>query len=176
MTRTSDSFGSSPSFFLSKSDVRGAAPNAICLPFGDQAIDSTAFGIDVIACGSPPPIESKKICAGCGLLSLSIERMNASVFPSGDQRGDESRGPFVSCRSGDPLFVADDQIEVRYFSPLSSTVTRTNATCEPSGESSGSPIQLKRSRSFSVMGRFANAVNANNSERRTIAFFIAQYQ
>src|SRR5262245_27210445 len=39
----------------------------------------------------------------------------------------------------------------RFSSSL--TVTRTNATVDPSGDSWGSAIQVKRSRSFSVMKR-----------------------
>src|SRR5205823_11735293 len=45
-------------------------------------------------------------------------------------------------------------MDVLYLSFLSLTVTRTNATREPSGETCGSPIQTKSQRSFSVMFRF----------------------
>src|SRR6185312_9265255 len=41
-----------------------------------------------------------------------------------------------------------------YPSFFSLTVTRTNATREPSGDTCGSPIQTKLKRSFSVMLRF----------------------
>jgi hypothetical protein len=106
------------------------------------------------------------------LPSFSSARTNASVLPSGDQRGDESRGPFVISRGCEPGDAATDQIEVRYLSPFSSTFTRTNAICDPSGESCGSPIQLKRKRSFSVMFR-ANAATLKSKARTMTVFFIA---
>jgi hypothetical protein len=61
MMRTSDSRSSSFSFsfFFSKSDAFVVAVKAICFPFGDQASDSTDFGIDVSARGSPPLIDSR---------------------------------------------------------------------------------------------------------------------
>src|SRR5712692_10564531 len=45
-------------------------------------------------------------------------------------------------------------MEVLYPSFLSFTVTRTNATRDPSGDTCGSPIQTKSQRSFSVILRF----------------------
>ena len=77
---------------------------------GDQAIDSTDLAIDVSTCGSPPSKRRIQICDGCGLPSLSIERVNASSLPSRDQRGEASRGPFVMRRGSAPARVATDQI------------------------------------------------------------------
>ena len=156
---------------MSKSDGFVVAVNAICFPFGDQAIDSTDFGIDVSARGSPPFIDSNSICACCGFPSFSFVRRNASVFPSGDHRGAVSRGPFVIER-GVPPFDDTLQIDVRYFSPFSSTVTRTNAICDPSGDSCGSPIHVNLKRSFSVMLR-ANAATVKSRTMATKIFFIA---
>src|SRR6185503_19444181 len=92
-------------------------------------------------------------CGGSTRPLTSGARTNARYFPSGDQRGCESRGPFVSWRVS-PLAVVTVQIAVLYPSFLSLTVTRTNTTREPSGETCGSPIQTKLKRSFSVMFRF----------------------
>src|SRR3954462_1149669 len=140
MISTSLSRGSSvPFFFSSRSDGRIVAVNAIVFPSGDQAIDSTERDSEVSACGSPPLIDSRKPCDSVGFPFFSPTRRNASVFPSGDQRGAESRGPFVR-RRGSPPAIGTDQSDVAYRSSFSSTVTRTNATCEPSGERRGSPI------------------------------------
>src|SRR6185436_1669509 len=92
-------------------------------------------------------------CGGSTRPLTSGARTNARYVPSGDQRGCESRGPFVSWRVS-PLAVVTVQIAVLYPSFLSLTVTRTKATREPSGETCGSPIQTKLNRSFSVMLRF----------------------
>src|SRR3954452_2183537 len=156
MTRTSLSCSSSfflSASFLSMSSDFVVAVNAMVFDDGDHAIDSTDLAIDVKTCGSPPSKRRIQICDGCGLPSLSIERVKASSLPSRDQRGDASRGPFVIRRGSAPARVATDQMAVLYVSFFSSTVTRTNATCEPSGESCGSPIQLNLNRSFSVMLR-----------------------
>src|SRR5258706_13013308 len=114
MTRTSLSCSSSFFFssFLSRSSGLVVAVKAIVFDDGDQAIESTAFDIDVSTCGSPPSKRSIQICDGCGLPSLSIERVNANSFPSRDQRGDASRGPFVIRRGSAPARVATDQMAV----------------------------------------------------------------
>src|SRR3954447_22541952 len=177
MTRTSLSCSSSffLSSFLSMSSGFVVAVNAIVFDEGDQAIDSTDLAIDVKTCGSPPSKRRIQICDGCGLPSLSMERVNASSLPSRDQRGDASRGPFVIRRGSAPARVATDQIAVLYVSFFSSTVTRTNATCEPSGESCGSPIQLNLNRSFSVMLRAEAdaAMNRRRSRRRFMARIVS---
>src|SRR3954470_5152432 len=167
MTRTSLSCSSSfflSASFLSRSSGFVVAVKAMVFDDGDQAIDSTDFAIDVSTCGSPPSKRRIQICDGCGLPSLSLERVKASNLPSRDQRGEASRGPLVMRRGSAPARVATDQTAVLYVSFFSSTVTRTKATCEPSGESCGSPIQLNLKRSFSVMLR-ADAEAAASSKR-----------
>src|SRR5258706_7129735 len=51
---------------------------------------------------------------------------------------------------------------VLYPSFFSFTVTRTNATREPSGETCVSPAQTKLNKSFSVMFRFCAKTGATN--------------
>src|SRR5678815_79339 len=101
-------------------------------------------------------------CGGSTRPLISGARTKARYFPSGDQRGCESRGPLVSCRVS-PLAVVTVQIAVLYPSFLSLTVTRTNATREPSGETCGSPIQTKLKRSFSVILRFCASAGAHSA-------------
>src|SRR6185369_6756151 len=98
-------------------------------------------------------------CGGSMRPLTSGARTKARYFPSGDQRGVESRGPLVNWRVS-PLAVVTVQIAVLYPSFLSLTVTRTNATREPSGETCGSPIQTKLNRSFSVILRFCARAGA----------------
>src|ERR1044071_5331630 len=98
-------------------------------------------------------------CEGSTRPDTSGARENMTYCPSGDHRGVESRGPFVSCRVS-PSAVETVQIAVLYPSFFSLTVTRTNATREPSGEICGSPIQTKLKRSFSVMLRFCARAGA----------------
>jgi hypothetical protein len=104
-----------------------------------------------------------------------MDRVNASSFPSRDQRGEASRGPFVIRRGSAPARVATDQTAVLYVSFFSSTVTRTNATCDPSGESCGSPIQLNLKRSFSVMLRAEPdaAMKRRSTKRRFMARIVS---
>src|SRR5207237_7083556 len=111
-TSLSRSLSSALFFFSSRSDGRDVAVNAIVFPSGDHAIDSTERAIDVSARGSPPLIDSRKIWVSDGLPSFSPARRNASVSPSGDQRGAESRGPFVM-RRGSPPADGTDQSDVR---------------------------------------------------------------
>src|SRR5947209_5557195 len=88
-------------------------------------------------------------------------------FPSGDQRGDESRGPAVNCFVA-PSAVETSQIAVLQPSFFSLTVTFTNATRAPSGATCGSAIQLKLNRSFSVTFLFCvNADGAKTSAKTT---------
>src|SRR4051812_31332618 len=117
MTRTSLSCSSSfffSSFLSATSSGLVVAVNAIAFDEGDQAMDSTDRFIDVSTCGSPPSERRSQICDGCGLPSLSIERVNASTLPSRDQRGEASRGPFVMRRGSAPARVATDQMAVLY--------------------------------------------------------------
>src|SRR6187431_3231169 len=100
-------------------------------------------------------------CGGSTRPLTSGARTKTRYFPSGDQRGCVSRGPFVSWRVS-PFAVATVQIAVLYPSFLSLTVVRTNATREPSGETCGSPIQTKLKRSFSVMLRFCASAGAHS--------------
>ena len=65
--------------------------------------------------------------------------------------------PLVIARGGSLPSVFAIQMAVSYASFFSSTVTRTNATCEPSGEICGSATQTNEKRSFSLMGRFSAA-------------------
>src|SRR6185369_11056955 len=98
-------------------------------------------------------------CGGSTRPETSGERVNIRYWPSGDHRGAPSRGPLVSCRVS-PSAVETVQIAVLYASFFSLTVTRTNATREPSGDTCGSPIQTKLKRSFSVMLRFCASTGA----------------
>src|SRR6266478_461175 len=94
-----------------------------------------------------------KSCGKSGFPSFSVTRTKTRYFPSGDQRGDESRIPFVNwCVS--PVVGETVQMEVLYPSFFSFTVILTNATREPSGDICGSLTQTKPNKSFSVMLRF----------------------
>jgi hypothetical protein len=86
--------------------------NAICLPSGDHSGLPAPRGIFVTWRGSPPPIESRKTCAASGRPASSGARTNASCLPSGDQRGDESRGPMVRRRGSLPPAVGTVHSEV----------------------------------------------------------------
>src|SRR6185369_13101200 len=121
------------------SSALAALKNAIVLPSGDHFGPAAPFAILVNGHASPPFVGRMKICGGSGLPSFSIDRVNARDFPSGDQRGELSCLPDVNART-EPPAVEATQMDVSYPVFLSSTVTRTNATCEPSGEICGSPI------------------------------------
>src|SRR6185503_6832905 len=121
-------------------------------------------------------------CGWSGRPSFSVTRTKARKLPSGDQRGDESRIPLVSCFAS-LVAVETIQMDVLYPSFLSFTVTFTNATREPSGATCGSAIQLKLNKSFSVMFLFwpntegtkiRIMTNANNSRRRMQGFPFAK--
>ena len=60
--------------------------------------------------------------------------MNTRRVPSGDHRGDESRGPVVSRRGGASPAVATTNSAVSYPSFFAFTLTRTKAMLAPSGE------------------------------------------
>ena len=85
--------------------------------------------------------------------SFSTARTNASLELSADHRGVLSRVPPVSRRAGSLPSLFAIQIVESYWSVFSSTDTRTNATCVPSGEICGSATQTNLKRSFSVIGR-----------------------
>src|SRR6516162_1444795 len=88
------------SFFLllATSSAFVSERNAICLPSGDHTGLFAPRGRSVITQASPPDRESSASCAACGLPSFggsALPRTNAIHFPSGDQRGCESRLPVV---------------------------------------------------------------------------------
>src|SRR5256714_6886875 len=84
----------------------------ISFPSGDHFGSPAPFGRLVNKNASPPDIESMQSCGGSGLPSFSVARVKTRYFPSGDQRGVESRSPVVNrCGSSLPL-VDTIQIEV----------------------------------------------------------------
>ena len=123
------------------SSIAGWVPlaNAMRLPSGDHAGEDAPPLRRVSWVASPPDIGRRWICPGFP----SEPRTNASVVPSGDQRGCPSRGPAVSGR-GAPPAVSASQMLVRYSSAAESVVTRTKATRAPSGEICGSATQTNR--------------------------------
>src|SRR6267378_6676738 len=86
---------------------------------------------------SPPPIGRTQTCA-----PLSRVETNASVFPSGDQRGWRSEpGPPVSCRDL-PVATSTTQTRATLRLSWSDGVDTVYATHLPSGESCGSLTDL----------------------------------
>src|SRR5688500_7880826 len=138
--------------FASSSDVAPFA-NAIIFPSGDHCGLPAPRGRVVNCHASPPSSEIMNNCGDSGRPSFSGTRTKARCVPSGDQRGEVSRVPPVSCFVS-PFAVETIQIAVLYPSFRSLTVTFTNATRDPSGDTCGSAIQLKLNRSLSVMFRF----------------------
>src|SRR5712691_10890086 len=117
---------------FAKSSVLALLTNAIILPSGDHCGPPAPRATVVNWNESPPAIASMKSCGTSGRPSFSVTRTKTRNFPSGDQRGDESLGPAVSwCDS--PVAGDTVQMAVLYPSFFSFTVTRTNATREPSG-------------------------------------------
>ena len=159
MTFTSLSCSGSPpaSFFsfLVKSSGMASHRKAMRLPSGDHTGSPTPRGMSVKVHASPPPSDSSASCEAGGFPSFggSLPRTKTIHLPSGDQRGSESCLPLVRRRGADDPSVATVHNDVSYPSFLSLTFTLTNTTCDPSGETCGSPIHWKRNRSFSVMGR-----------------------
>src|SRR5271157_1979814 len=85
-------------FFLAISSAFVSLRNAICLPSGDHTGSPAPRGRSVITQASPPDRESRASCVAGGLPSFggsTLPRTNAIHFPSGDQRGWESRLPVV---------------------------------------------------------------------------------
>src|SRR5204863_8335817 len=69
--------------------------NTISFPSADHFGSLAPLGKLVKINASPPAIESMQSCGGSGLPSFSVDRVNTTYFPSGDQRGAESRSPLV---------------------------------------------------------------------------------
>src|SRR5437773_10243876 len=91
-------FGSSPlslSFFARSAAVV-VLVKAIVFPSGDHAAGDAPLGTSVSCCASPPASGRRWSCG-----RPSLGRRNASVVPSGDQRGAPSLGPAVSRRGGE---------------------------------------------------------------------------
>src|SRR6266513_587583 len=103
MIRTS-LFGSSLLPFLARSSGVVVLVKAIVLPSGDHAAGDAPLRRSVSCRASPPANGSRWSCG-----RPSLERRNASVVPSGDQRGPPSLGPAVSRRGGDAPSVATSQ-------------------------------------------------------------------
>jgi hypothetical protein len=137
---------------FSRSWTLAGQVKATLLPSGDQAGAPAPCGTSLIARPSPPWAPMRWICGGSRLPSFRPARRNAMVFPSGDQRGALSRGPDVNARAGWLPSAGTIQIACRSPSFWASTVTRTNATCMPSGDTRGSAT-TRSGRSVSVMGR-----------------------
>src|SRR6266478_9524680 len=100
-------------------------------------------------CASPPAIGRSHTCA-----PPSRVEMNASVLPSGDQRGWRSEpGPPVSARA---LPVATSTTQTRETLRLSWSdgVATLYATHLPSGESCGSLTLFNAMKSSNVIARF----------------------
>src|SRR2546423_8997746 len=111
-------FFSSSSFFFfcscfDKSSGFVSLVKTIIFPSGDQTGLPVPFGKSVNEKESPPAIGKIDNCAGSGLPSFSVARTKSKNFPSGDQRGEESRSPLVNwCGSSSLPAVETDQIEV----------------------------------------------------------------
>src|SRR6266403_655078 len=109
-------FCSSSFFFFfscfSRSSGFDELVKTISFPSGDHLGSPAPFGRLVNKNASPPAIESIQSCGGSRFPSFSAERVKTRYFPSGDQRGDESRSPVVR-RCGTSLReVPTIQIEV----------------------------------------------------------------
>src|SRR5262249_30836704 len=66
---------------------------AMRLPSGDHTGADAPFARCVSGRASPPSMGMSHTCATSGRSSFTVERVNAIVFPSGDQRGAVSNGP-----------------------------------------------------------------------------------
>src|SRR3954467_11789627 len=80
---------------FSRSSGLDELANTISFPSGDHFGSPAPFGRLVNTKASPPAIESMQSWGGSGFPSFSVERVKAKNFPSGDQRGVESRSPAV---------------------------------------------------------------------------------
>src|SRR5467141_3320254 len=95
---------------FAKSSGLALFTNAIILPSGDHCGPPAPRAIVVNWNESPPAIASMKSWGTSGRPSFSGTRTKQRYFPSGDQRGEESLGPAVSCRvspvAGETLQIA----------------------------------------------------------------------
>src|ERR1041384_3071508 len=107
----------SVSFALANSSVVAPLPNEIIFPSGDHCGPPAPRGKVVNCQASPPSIDNMKSCDGSTRPFVSGAPTKPIDFPSGDQRGEESRGPAVSCRDS-PVAVDTVQIAVSYPSFL----------------------------------------------------------
>src|SRR5437667_175274 len=108
------------------------------LPSGSHTGSNTPSGRVVTWRASPPASESTQSCPPCCRVDT-----NASVFPSGDQRGWRSEpGPAVSSRPC-PVATSASQMRVVPRLSLSDCSVTVYATHFPSGESCGSPTDLR---------------------------------
>src|ERR1041384_3031850 len=107
----------SVSFAFAISSAVAPLPNEIILPSGDHCGPPAPRGTVVNCQASPPSIDNMKSCGGSTRPFVSGERTKQMYFPSGDQRGEESRGPAVICRDS-PLAVDTVHIAVSYPSFL----------------------------------------------------------
>src|SRR5437899_5138699 len=105
------------SFAFANSSAVEPLPNEIILPSGDHCGPPAPRGTVVNCQASRPSIDNMKSCGGSGRPSFSGDRTKQMNLPSGDQRGEESRGPAVSCRDS-PVAVDTVQIAVSYPSFL----------------------------------------------------------
>src|ERR1700733_8626066 len=76
--------------------------NKIVFPFGDQSMRDAPRGTSVKGRASPPAKDRRYTWAGCGLSSFLEDRRKAKVLPSGDHRGELSRGQAVIWRGLPP--------------------------------------------------------------------------
>ncbi|WP_346113010.1 hypothetical protein [Nonomuraea maheshkhaliensis] len=110
-------------------------------PSGDQHAAPAPSAFEVSTPGSPPSMGSRWSWAA----PPSAGRRNASVRPSGDQRGElpaARRRGFAPGSSQET-----SQISERFSSASRSTVVSVYATAPPSGRSAGSDGTAKRCRS-----------------------------
>src|SRR5262249_20231841 len=116
-----------------------------------------------VTCRTLPPSGS----ATYTCMSPPRFEMNAIRFPSGDQRGEFSvlSPPTSSVDAPDPSD-GTTQMSALRFPVATSVVVVTYATIFPSGDSWGSETGTAASRSFSVIGRAANAGAAGASVAR----------
>src|SRR6476646_3113601 len=117
LSRSSSGFFAPSSFrfffsAFSRSSGFEVLENTISFPSGDHLGSPAPLGKLVKTNASPPAIASRQSCGGSGLPSFSVERVKARYFPSGDQRGEESRSPFVRRWAGSVPEVGTIQIEV----------------------------------------------------------------
>ena len=85
------------SFCFASSSAVAPFANAIIFPSGDHCGLPAPRGTVVNCHASPPSSEIMNNCGESGRPSFSGTRTNARCLPSGDQRGEVSRVPPVSC-------------------------------------------------------------------------------